>query len=180
MGIAFGQDIQIPTDADTSRDLIAQGYTPIFLDSGSSHAVIMISGYQVVQQSDLESSQPVTKGPWKNFWNWFWGVPVTPETPTDTVEVPITPDTTEVPIVPITPDTTEVPITPEIPDTPVAPVAPDCSGCEMALQAAHAHLMGIQMNENDDPDALANAEQGVADAAAALAACQAGGGDNDF
>jgi hypothetical protein len=163
-GSSYGKDIQIVTDPGTARMLSQQGYTPLYLrgESGES-AVVMISGYQQVDESQLraemQSAAPQTKGILQDIWDWFFPpqTPATPETP------PANPDTPEVPITPnVGPDTPEVPITP-------VNNAPDCSICEEALRhATEAYAISPSL-EN---------EQAQADAQAALRRCQAGGGDN--
>ena len=176
-GLSYGEDIQIATNPGTARMLSQQGYTPLYLrgESGES-AVVMISGYQQVDGSQLraemQSAAPQTKGIMQDIWDWFFPpqTPATPETP------PVNPDTHEVPITPVVePDTPEVPITPVVePDTPEEPItpvnnAPDCFTCEEALRHA-THVYAISPSAEN--------RQAQADAQAALRRCQEGGGDN--
>jgi len=162
--LSFGQDIRIVTDPGTARMLSQQGYTPFYFRGVSGEStVVMISGYQQVDEgqlrAEMQSAAPLTKGIMQDIWDWFFP-PQTPATPATPI---VNPDTPEVPITPVVePDTPEVPITP-------ANNAPDCFTCEEALRHATEAYAISPSAEN---------EQAQADAQAALRRCQAGGGDN--
>jgi hypothetical protein len=60
MGMAACSDIQIPTDIGTAKELLTQGYTPMyFADNEGNRAVVMIMGYRRVQEAELQSRCPM-------------------------------------------------------------------------------------------------------------------------
>jgi hypothetical protein len=61
--VALSQDIQIPTDPDTAKALLEQGYTPIILqDNQGNKALILTQGYTQVSESEIQSRNPLVHG----------------------------------------------------------------------------------------------------------------------